>query len=61
MKKTLVANEVVADMNITLLIVSGGKTFVPFNAREEQFLMMITERMIKKNNWNVDGDNGQEI
>ena len=50
MKKTLVANEVVADMNITPLIVRGGKTFVPFNAREELFLMMITERMIKKNN-----------
>ena len=50
MKKTLVANEVVADMNITPLIVSGGKTFVPFNTREEQFLMMITERVIKKNN-----------
>lgn len=57
MKKTLVPNEVVADMNITPLIVSGGKTFVPFNTREEQFLMMITERVIKKNNWNVDGDN----
>jgi len=44
-------------MNIALLIVSGGKTFVPLNAREEQFLMMITESVIKKNNWNVDGDN----
>ena len=51
MKKTLAANEVVADMNITPLIVSGGKRFVPpFNAREEQFLMMITERVIMKNN-----------
>lgn len=48
-KKTLVANEVAADVSITLLIVSGGKTFVPFNAREEQFLTMITEKVIKKN------------